>query len=430
MTRRALFEPRHARRRIATLIGSTVLIGLVTATPVGTAPSDHDNSAVLEWNTYALQAGAGTSQGPLPQMRSMAIVHVAMHDAVQAFGRGGQTYLPTADPPDDASVEAAAIAAAHLTLTALYPTLDFDDEFADSLASRDLDVTDPGVAFGQDVGAAVLALRSTDGASTAQFPYTAPGAGTPGVWVGNSPTSAVLPGWGAVDPWVLREGWQFRPAPPPSLNSGRYTHDYNEVKAYGSVSSTVRTDEQSNMARFWLATPSAIFTPLARQVIESRNLSLSRTARVLALMYMAGTDASIACWDAKYTYNFWRPQEAIRAGDADGNDRTEGDPAWTPFLGNPQHPEYLSGHSTASSAMATALTLLFGDKPGITLIGTSPTNPGFERQWRRFSEAVDEVIDARIWGGFHYRTSDEVGARVGRQVATFVVRHALKGRFF
>jgi hypothetical protein len=200
------------------------------------------------------------------------------------------------------------------------------------------------------------------------------------------------------------------------------------VKAYGSISSTLRTDEQSNMARFWLATPSAIFNPLARQVIEARHLNLSKTARVLALMYMAGTDASIACWDAKYTYNFWRPQEAIRAGDADGNDRTDGDTTWTPFLGNPQHPEYLSGHSTASGAMATALALLFGDKPGIRLIGTSPTNPTFERQWRRFSEAVDEVIDARIWGGFHYRTSDE-SAWV-TQVATFVVRHGLRGRHF
>jgi hypothetical protein len=140
MTTATQLKRTSAARRIGALIGSTVLIGLCSATPVGTTPHDNDNSAVLEWNAYALQAGAGISQGPLPQMRSMAIVHVAMNDAVQAFRRDDRTYLPTADPPDEASVEAAAIAAAHLTLTALYPTLDFDDEFADSLASRNLDV--------------------------------------------------------------------------------------------------------------------------------------------------------------------------------------------------------------------------------------------------------------------------------------------------
>jgi hypothetical protein len=161
-------------------------------------------------------------------------------------------------------------------------------------------------------------------------------------------------------------------------------------------------------------------------VIESRHLDLSATARTLALLYMAGHDASIACWDAKYTYNFWRPMNAIRGGHLDGNDDTERDAGWTPFLGNPQHPEYLSGHSTATGALNGVLTLLFGDNPGITLVGTSPTNAGFEREWTTFSEAVDEVIDARIWGGFHYRTSDEAGARVGRQVASFVVQRALR----
>jgi hypothetical protein len=271
----------------------------------------------------------------------------------------------------------------------------------------------------------VLDLRASDNAANAQFSYVAPGAGTPGVWEGNSPTSAVLPGWGAVTPWVLRSGSQFRPDGPPALDTGRYTRDYIEVKAYGSLTSTVRTATQSDIARFWLATPSALANPLARAVIVARDLDLSATARVFALMYMAGTDASIACWDAKYTYNFWRPTNAIRAGDNDGNDETEGDPGWTPFLGTPQHPEYLSGHSTATSALSTTMALLFGDEPGIPLVGTSPTNVGFVRQWTTFSEGIDEVIDARIWGGFHYRTSDEVGARVGRQVARFVVQHAL-----
>jgi hypothetical protein len=411
-------------RRSTLLLGTVGVLALLTAVPAGTVNGEN---AVLEWNRLALGATVTANQGPLPQMRSMAIVQVSMHDAVQAIAGDSDTYLPPGDPPNGASAEAAAIAAAHAVLGELFPTQDFDDEFTDSLAARGLDLTDPGVAFGQAVAAAVLDLRSSDGASGAQFAYTAPGAGTPGVWVGNSPAAAVLPGWGAVDPWVLRSGSQFRPDAPPALDSGRYTRDYEEVKDYGSTSpSTLRTATQSNIARFWLATPSALLNPLARDVITSRNLDLSDTARALALMYMAGTDASIACWDAKYTYNYWRPMNAIRLGHADGNDRTAGDPNWTPFLGNPQHPEYPSGHSTATGAIAFTLTLLFGDNPGIPLIGTSPTNVGFGREWATFSEVVDEVVDARIWSGFHFRTADEVGARLGRQVSRFVVQHALR----
>jgi hypothetical protein len=143
-------------------------------------------------------------------------------------------------------------------------------------------------------------------------------------------------------------------------------------------------------------------------------------------MYLAQSDAGIACWDAKYTYNFWRPQTAIRNGDLDGNDATVADPTWTPLFPVPQHPEYVSGHSTNSSAMANALAYLFGDDPGVSIVATSPTNPGFPRQWATFSQGVDEVIDARIYSGLHYRTSDETGARLGRQVAQFVVHHAIQ----
>jgi hypothetical protein len=406
------------------LAGVAALAVLLGEAPVRAANGEN---AALEWNAKAMAASVAAAQGPLPQMRTLAIVHVTMSDAVHAIVGGVQTYMLHADPPDGASAEAAAIAAAHATLTALFPAQDFDVAFADSLTARGLAMSNPGVAFGQAVAAAVLEVRATDGASAAQFPYSPAGAGTPGVWVPNSPTSAVLPGWGAVRPWVLHSGSQYRPPPPPALESGRYTRDYQEVKDYGGVPpSPKRTDEQSNIAQFWLATPAALFTPLARDVIVARGLGLSDTARVFALIYMAGTDASIACWDAKYTYNYWRPLQAVRNGHTDGNHRTAGDPTWTPFLGNPQHPEYPSGHATASGAFAAALAVLFGDAPGIPLVGRSPTNVGFEREWGAFSEAVDEVVSARIWSGFHFRTADEVGARLGRQVAQFVVQHALR----
>lgn len=238
----------------------------------------------------------------------------------------------------------------------------------------------------------------------------------------------VLPGWGAVSPWIVRSPSQFQPDGPPALYSRRYARDYNEVKEIGSSSSMTRTTEQTEIARFWLAPPAAIWNGVARQMIQANGLNTSATARAFALIYLASADASIACWDAKYRFNFWRPITAIHNGDADDNARTEAEPTWTPLFPTPQHPEYLSGHSTNSSAMATVLKLVFGDEPGAPIVATSPTNPGFERRWARLSEGVAEVVEARIYSGIHYRTSDQDGAAVGRKIARFVVNRALPAR--
>jgi hypothetical protein len=272
----------------------------------------------------------------------------------------------------------------------------------------------------------LLALRATDGAAQASFPYTAPGAGNPGVWVPLGAAAPVLPGWGNVTPWVLRRGSQFRPEPPPSLESRRYARDYNEVREIGAVNSLTRTAEQTEISRFWLATPSAIWNGVARQVIEARGLDLSASARTLALLYLATSDAGIACWDAKYAYNFWRPTTAIHSADLDDNTHTLPDAAWAPLFNVPQHPEYVSGHSSNSGAMATVLILLFGDNPGVPLVATSPTNPTFQREWTTFSEGIEEVIDARIYAGFHFRTSMERAAALGRRIGRFVVNHSLE----
>jgi hypothetical protein len=236
----------------------------------------------------------------------------------------------------------------------------------------------------------------------------------------------VAPGWGKVTPWRLESGSQFRPDAPPALDSGRYTRDYDEVKALGALTGSARTWEQTQIAIFWDGSPSAIWNSVARGVIDARGLDLSSAARTFALMYIAAADASIACFDAKYTYNFWRPITAIQKGDTDANDNTVADPSWEPLITTHQHPEYPSGHSTNSSAMATVLTLLFGDDPGVPIVATSPRNPTFPRLWTTFTEGIDEVIDARVYIGFHFRTSDQTGARIGRQVARFVVNHTLR----
>ena len=185
----------------------------------------------------------------------------------------------------------------------------------------------------------------------------------------------------------------------------------------------MRTQEQTQIATFWLASPTAIWNPVLRQAVEARGLGLSATARAAALFYLAASDAGVACWDAKYEHNYWRPQLAIRGGDSDGNDLTAGDAAWQPLHPTPRHPEYPSGHTSNSSAMASILQSLFGEGTGAPI---TVTLSGITRQWETFDEAAREVIEARVYSGIHFRTADEVGAKMGRQVAHFVSTHALR----
>jgi len=418
----------HAAAKARRLVATAAWLSILLIASVPATAQD----AVMEWNDIALKATVTAGQGPVPQLRSMAIVQVAVHDAVNAITREYRTYLSIGGTPWNASPDAAAIAAAHHALTRLFPDPDqvraLNLARATSLAARGLTERDPGVSFGEYVGGAIVSLRSNDGSAQAQFPYAAPGAGNPGVWVPVGPAPPATPGWGSVTPWLLRRGSQFRPDGPPRLRGRRYARDYNEVQTLGASDSQTRTPQQTEIARFWLASPAAIWNGVARQVIQARHLDLSATARTFALLYLATGDASIACWDAKYTFNFWRPITAIRNGHADGNDDTSADPTWTPLFTTPQHPEYVSGHATNSSAMATVLMRLFGDEPGTLIVAVSPTNPGFERRWETFSDGVEEVIDARVHSGIHYRTSDEEGARLGRRVARFVMNHALQPR--
>ena len=411
----------------------------LSGTPTMTALPAQASDAVTEWNQEAVRLTLlpASALAPVQQTRVMAIVQVAVHDAVNGITGKYATYLSPGPAPQNASPEAAAIAAAHHALRSLFGSqgsqaASLDALYAASLAAHGLSADDPGIEYGRSAAAAILAARADDLSAQAQFPYTAPGAGLPGVWVpiSSAPNAqALLPGWGGVTPFVLRSGSQFRPDPPPALDSEQYAQDYNEIKIVGASNSPVRTQEQTQIAQFWLASPTAIWNPVLRQVVATRALDLSAKARAFALFYLAASDASVACWDAKYTYNFWRPQPAIRGGDSDGNDLTAGDAAWTPLHPTPRHPEYPSGHTANSGAMATILGLLFGDDPGVQIEVTlpqPPPAPPITRQWDTFDEGIEEVIDARVYSGIHFRTSDEVGARMGRQVARFVSTHALR----
>jgi len=406
----------------AALIGVaiSVLAPLRAATP----------NVVVDWNAIAISAAGAAGQNGSQQERSIAITSVAVSDAVNAITNEYTRYGSRLTPPIGASTTAAAIGAVYRALTQLLPsqTQFLGTRLSESLAKFGVAVGDSGFVFGETVADEILAIRAADGAALAQYPYMAPNAGAPGVWVPTPPAfaAASLPGWGFVQPWVLESGAQFRPDESPDLASDRYARDVNEVKSVGALNSATRTATQTNIAKFWVTPAVVIWNDVLRQVSLGLDLDESEAARDFALMNVAGADARIACWDAKYTFNVWRPVTAIQRADEDGNPATEAEPGWTPLIATPNFPEYVSAHTTVSGAMATVLRLLFDDDPGVAFTATSPTNPGFERHWTTFSQGVREVIDARVYSGIHFRSSDERGARLGRQVARFAAVHAFR----
>ena len=323
-----------------------------------------------------IQATSTATTSGLIQSRWAAIVHLSIFDAVNSFTGDAEPYRGIqVSARAGASVEAAVIAAAHYALVHLLPDQQsaLDTQYANSLAARHLTTSDPGIEVGEKAAAQVLALRANDGSATAQFPYTAPGSGNPGVWVPTPPAfaPASLPGWGSVAPWVMRSQSQFRVGPPPALNSELYAMDVNEVKDIGAQNSSARIGPETDIAMWWVSPAVILWNPIARQVATAKGLSISQSARVFALLNMAAADAAIACWDSKYAYNFWRPISAIRS--ADGY-RITPDPNWVPFLATPAYPEYPSGHNEISGAMAQALISLFGDKPEVTMVAHSPAH--------------------------------------------------------
>lgn len=400
---------------------------IVTAMIVGGLAARADADVVRDWNMQLLKVPSAV--GP-PQARLLAIMHVAMHDAVNSITGEFETYRRPANAPFGASPVAAAAAAAHRVLVTLLPGPDYQAALDASLDGIPAAERDMGVAVGEDVAGRLLEERSHDGFSVA-VPYT-PGSG-PGVWVPTPPAfaSALLPGFGGVVPFALYRGNQFRPDGPPSLTSEEYAADVNEVQARGAANSETngqRTHDESATARFWLGNSIPIFMQLARQISFDRGLSLSENARFFALLSIAGMDAYVAAWDAKFTYNFWRPVTAIRQADLDGNPATIGDMSWTPLGITPPFPDYVSGHTTYTGAFVHVLERLFGTDPvtfTLTNLGV-PAGDEPSRTYHSIRELSDEMIEARILAGIHFRTADRDGDRLGRQVAQFALTHVLR----
>jgi hypothetical protein len=386
---------------------------------------------ILDWNITALRTTAAAPFNPPVESRNLAIVHAAMFDAVNSIVGEFRPYAVELSVTRKASPNAAAAAAAHFTLVHLYPAQQemLDSAYAASLASiRDGSPKTEGIAVGEAVAILILSLRATDGADAAIIaPYT-PGS-QPGNWNPTPPAfrSALDPGWGSVRPFFLRDGSQFRPGPPPALNSRQYARDFNEIRDIGSAVSVTRTQDQTDLARFWVATAPQNWNPAARQVAISQGLTLSQNARAFALLNLAGADAFIASWDAKFTYNQWRPVTAIPAADADGNPETVAESGWMPLLVTPPFPDYIAGHTTYAGAAEEVLEQLFGRHPGVMTL-TSATAPGVIETYTSFEDIADGVVDARVWGGIHWRTSSVRGKRVGERIGNFAVRHFLRSR--
>jgi PAP2 superfamily len=350
------------------------------------------------------------------------------------FGAGNgieRRYTPIHVPaaaPRGASKRAAAVQAAYAILLDRFPAqgTELSAKREASLAA----IGDPGesmqrgIEWGQSVAEAILTWRSTDGFTPSPPPYL--GGMETGRWRPTPPgfLPGAVPQFATMRPWGILAPNQFLPPGPPALGSDAYTNDYNEVMLMGSATSPLRTADETDACFFWeSASPTALWDRVALDLSAAAGLELSDNAHLLATLNLSVADAIIACWNAKYTYEFWRPVTAIPLADTDGNDATVADPAWTPLLNTPAHPEYVSGHSSASSAATTVLADYFGDDT--LVIVKSPAAAGWVRVFPSFSAAIAEVADARVFAGIHFRTACQDGTTLGSNVAGFILENQM-----
>jgi hypothetical protein len=401
-------------RQIALLI---VAFGLI-AGPMARA------DVVADWNAKACDIVVDGRLGPPAANRVMAIVHTAVYEAVNTITKRYPASGPQLTAAPGASVEAAIAAASHATLTKLVPSQQaaINAAYHATLAKiAEGSAKVAGLAVGEKAAAAILALRIDDGAASGETyrPHT-----TAGVYV---PTVIpVVSQWPQRKPWLMTSPAQFRPGPPPALTSEAWARDYNEIKALGAKNSTRRTPEQTEIARFWEATLPPIYHGIVRSVVTMPGREVTQNARLFMAVTQATDDALIAVFDAKYHYNFWRPVTAIRNGDIDGNEATERDPSWNPFINTPMHPEYPCAHCIVSGAVGMVVQGEIGTGTMPTLTTTSYTAKDAARSWTKVDDFMQEVAQARIYDGVHYRTSTEVGTAMGKQIGELAVTKYLR----
>jgi hypothetical protein len=387
---------------------------------------------VLRWNDALLAALRTAGQSPTPSTRYMAIVQAAVYDAVNSIDQSYTPYLAAIPAPPGADESAAAAQAAHDALVGLFPTqaTTLDLELKASLQGiPDSDAKTAGIQVGQAAAQNILAARAHDGSANV-VDYT-PGP-NPGDWQPTPPAYGppLQPQWPQVTPFCLQSASLFRPPPPPALTSPEYTAAFDLTKDLGSSNSTTRTADETEAAMFWqgiatpTSTPPGLWNKIAQEVAISQGNTLVQNARMFALLDLTLADTAIACWDAKYTYNFWRPVTAIRAADTDGNPDTVADPNWTPLLATPSHPSYPSAHATELGGSAEVLASFFGTD-AIPFSISWEGLPGVTRSYAGFSAAADEATMSRIWAGFHWGFDLTAGHALGLSVADYVFQNYL-----
>jgi hypothetical protein len=379
--------------------------------------------AVTDWSLIAQNAIVAVARKfPGEAAVHMGIAHAAIYDAVVAIEGGYRPYAVPATAPPNTTPAAAIAAAAHRVLVGRFPdqqaSLD-DLYFAYLSGIPDGEAKANGILVGEEVGAGMLLLRANDGLDSV-VPYVQRPPG-PGVFEPTAPAMPLGTRVPRVLPLAIESASQFRPDGPPALRSTEYAKDFNEVKDVGRVDSIVRSAAQTGVARFWTDHDLPQWNRSMLRLADARDLTAIETARMLAMAHVAGSDAMIACFDAKYHYLSWRPIHAVHRAESDGNPRTLPDPTWQPLLGTPNHPEYPSAHACHSTAIAEALETFFG--PGRLRFSVDSLVTGDTRHYERFREVVAEVNNARVWAGFHFRYSQEDGSRIGRKVARFVIRN-------
>ena len=411
---------------------------------------------VLHWNEIAVRTltTQNPALSPFAQARFAAIVQLAVFEAVNAVTGDYEGYLGSAAAPTGLSIsaaagssaEAAAIAAAHAVLVNYFPgsaaLLNADRDASLAALPNGAPKTN-GIAAGQAAAAALIALRAADGSSPLTNYLPAPS--VPGDWditpgcpttPGGAQLGGILFNWGDVRPFGIPQPatghWYepFRPVPPPALTSNEYAKDYNEVKAAGSAAATAaeRSADRATVARFFGAlSPTFLFHTAARQIAAARGDSLSENARNLALISISTNDALIASFKTKYFYKLWRPFHAIRLGNTDSNGKTAEDIAWSAFLVTPCFPSYPSNHASGSGAAAEAMRRIYGAAGhAITLTATIPVIGLTTLQYTSLKQITDDIDDARIYGGMHFRFDQVAGSGLGREVATYVHKNNLR----
>jgi hypothetical protein len=410
-------------------------VALVTAlTAAALAPSAGAPAAgatvtgdtfVISWDAVGSQAFTAAALSPAEGHVIFAYVSIAVHDAVTAARPGYEPFAVHARAPARTSPQAAVAAAAHAVLAHHLPAQApgiVDPAYAASLAGiPDGAAKTRGIVLGERVAAALIAQRADDGFRV-PVTYTPPDPPVAGRWLPTAATPPIGTYLGRMRPFALRSADQFRPNGPPALGGRRWARDYEEVRTVGSATSTTRTEAQTTAARFWAEPPVQQARASFRRLVEDRGLDVVEAARFMAMVSVTYADGLIACFDAKYHFAFWRPVTAIRAGDTDGNHRTVADPAWTPLLATPNHPEYPSAHSCITPAAGLVVARFLGTSridftvPSLTGLG--------DRHYDTPAELQADVGDARVLGGIHVRSSVEDGARIARRTAAYVLaRH-------